>query len=133
MPSRRPTTTAPALSAQAQLEAVRAQRAALRQQLAERERQAEQTDATAAREIAGGRLSPDDAAARTTNDQVALRHLTAAVEHAEVACQTAGRAVVREHAQQPVDRARALHQRLLAHRAPRRPAQDGAVRARGRA
>ncbi len=59
MPSRRPTTTAPAppaLSAQAQLDAVRAQRAALRSQLAERERQAEQTDATAGAEPAARQL-----------------------------------------------------------------------------
>ncbi len=35
----------------------------------------------------------------------------------EGACQTAGRAVAREHAQQAVDRAGDLNQQLLAHRA----------------
>ncbi len=52
-----------------------------------------------------------------------MHHLTAAVEHAEVACQTAGRAVVREHAQQAVEHARALHQQLLAHWLAREPGQ----------
>ncbi len=46
-----------------------------------------------------------------------MQHLAAAVEHAEVACQTAGRAVVREQAQRAVDRARDLNQQLFAHRA----------------
>ncbi len=63
MPSRRPTTTPPARparSAQAQVEAVRAQRAALRQQLAESQRQAEQAHASAAREIAADGVTPGD-------------------------------------------------------------------------
>ncbi|MDP9497882.1 MAG: hypothetical protein M3P46_09535 [Actinomycetota bacterium] len=46
-----------------------------------------------------------------------MQHLVAAVEHAEAACETAGRAVVRERAQQAVDRARDLNQQLLDHRA----------------
>ncbi len=117
MPSRRPTPAPPAESVQDQLDAVRAQRAALREQLADREGQAEQTDASAA---PGGRrrpLSPDDDAAKTINDRLAVQHLVAAIAHVEVACQTAGRAVVRERAQQAVEHARALRQQLLAHRA----------------